>query len=646
MTQPQTQHELGESLEDTHQSPPPSSPTRGSLEDPPERMDDATSENMLQERKRQRMDSGKEVRYFAKGSRMSDDKIREHLNNILNEIDILQLDSGHVTSEMETSVEAQVELTKQVQHLSNIVTKQDKLIDNLSSKCTKLEKHSMQNNIVVYNALEHNNEDPQQAVHSALASKGVSNIKLDIERAHRLGPKRSHGPRPLVARLHRQSQVSEVLKATRPLPGNRPQKGSIKFAPQTPEASRFERIKLAEYAYLEKQKDKKAEVEYRYDHIKVDGRVVKDNLVPPTAESILTRSITEDDRMGSAKFYTTEIKCEKASKFQILCSKIKTVEDAAKAYKAVHRYRSAASYTHLVSAYRTSTGEQGWADDNEHGMGKYIYGIMKEKGFNNAIVFLARDYGGYHLGPRRFTIVSELMKELREVIRIGVTKSPTEGDQSSTQDSANSPHGEHQDRGSQPGGPHHMEGNDQGTHPWVSSQERDLYEQPDSDTILQDCPAFDANFTICRPKLGNEGSSKPDFFNNTVPNQDDYAVGGDEDQSGNMVSSHQDGEQSNNPFKGFSNWRGGKKKGSGRKGRNTRRNIADTMGPKVDTGYSTEKPTMETNKSNSSSSSPLKPHVQVQLQLIPEEQNEDTNTDPNKDLPDPNKNGNDNRPPP
>jgi hypothetical protein len=191
-----------------------------------------------------------------------------------------------------------------------------------------------------------------------------------------------------------------------------------------------------------------------------------------------------------------------------------------------------------------------------------------------------------------------------------------------------------------------MEGNDQGTHPWVSSQERDLYEQPDSDIILQDCPAFDANFTICRPKLGNEGSSKPDFFNNTVPNQDDYAVGGDEDQSGNMVSSHQDGEQSNNPFKGFSNWRGGKKKGSGRKGRNTRRNIADTMGPKVDTGYSTEKPTMETNKSNSSSSSPLKPHVQVQLQLIPEEQNEDTNTDPNKDLPDPNKNGNDNRPPP
>ena len=101
----------------------------------------------------------------------------------------------------------------------------------------------------------------------------------------------------------------------------------------------------------------------------------------------------------------------------MFCTEIKSTEDAQKAYKSVQRFKIATMSTHLISAYKTSDNKQGWQDDGDHGMGRHLYNSMKDIGLNNAIIFLARDFGGIHLGQRRFQIIVEMVKEIRKVIR-------------------------------------------------------------------------------------------------------------------------------------------------------------------------------------------------------------------------------------
>ena len=116
-------------------------------------------------------------------------------------------------------------------------------------------------------------------------------------------------------------------------------------------------------------------------------------------------------------FYETELKCEQGSKFKLYATEIKNSTDAKLAYKSVHRFKLASISTHLISAYRTSENVQGWQDDGDHGMGRQLYNSMKDKGLNNTILFLARDFGGIHMGQRRFQVIGEMVKEVRQVIR-------------------------------------------------------------------------------------------------------------------------------------------------------------------------------------------------------------------------------------
>jgi hypothetical protein len=59
----------------------------------------------------------------------------------------------------------------------------------------------------------------------------------------------------------------------------------------------------------------------------------------------------------------------------------------------------------------------GWQDDGDHGLGKYLLRIMEEKSMSNAIVFITREYGGNHIGFRRFQIILQLFNQIvRQVL--------------------------------------------------------------------------------------------------------------------------------------------------------------------------------------------------------------------------------------
>ena len=162
------------------------------------------------------------------------ESIMSNLNKMGIEVDDIRAETGHVSSEVESLATGQAQMAKQIEFLTNIVIKQDKIIGNIQKGLVDQQRRSMKNNVVIYNVKEKDNEDCGKVALEAITAKGVK-VDYMIERAHRIGQKRSQGgnPRPLIVRMVRQDQAFKVLQAARPAKGHKPVKGEIKIMPQT-----------------------------------------------------------------------------------------------------------------------------------------------------------------------------------------------------------------------------------------------------------------------------------------------------------------------------------------------------------------------------------------------------------------------------
>ena len=82
--------------------------------------------------------------------------------------------------------------------------------------------------------------------------------------------------------------------------------------------------------------------------------------------------------------------------------------------------------THLTAAFRleNSVGPtgQGYIDDGEQGAGRSMLRKIKEKDLGNIAVFIARYYGGKHLGKRRFEIYEQLTEKAVQKCRAKIDR--------------------------------------------------------------------------------------------------------------------------------------------------------------------------------------------------------------------------------
>ena len=62
----------------------------------------------------------------------------------------------------------------------------------------------------------------------------------------------------------------------------------------------------------------------------------------------------------------------------------------------------------LAYAVKTYVGHH---DNGEHGAGSRMLNMLTQQGATNTAVFVTRDYGGIHLGQRRFLYIDKVTRE-------------------------------------------------------------------------------------------------------------------------------------------------------------------------------------------------------------------------------------------
>lgn len=73
------------------------------------------------------------------------------------------------------------------------------------------------------------------------------------------------------------------------------------------------------------------------------------------------------------------------------------------------------SYDHIMMVYRID-GSTGYQDDGEHASGIKIHAKLLEKKCQDIAVFVARDFGGIHMGPRRFDCIIAVAEKAIEAL--------------------------------------------------------------------------------------------------------------------------------------------------------------------------------------------------------------------------------------
>lgn len=306
------------------------------------------------------------------------------------------------------------DLLQHVRILTAVVMKQSKSLSLLKSEVLDLKQRSMKDNILVHNLLEKDNEVPETLIKGVLREMGVDDKYLNFDRVHRVGAPRvkrgakSPTPRPIVAKLCRFKDREYILQKTKK-PHSQRVKGAVFVTPQIPEELRESRAKIGVLADAYRKKDANTNIKVKNSKLYVNNNHIYDHISPPTTQEVLSIDEETQKQLMKIKLADTKVVTEQGSMFSAKAVKVKSLNDVRQAYLKVASDPSLARQSHIIMAYKR--GENfGYQDDGDFGLGRFTLGLLDEMKMSDIAVFIIRDFGGIHIGHKRFEIIADLVK--------------------------------------------------------------------------------------------------------------------------------------------------------------------------------------------------------------------------------------------
>lgn len=302
-------------------------------------------------------------------------------------------------------VQAQLEHQQQaIDMLVNHVTKQDQRISELTHKQNEMQARSMKRNILISGIPEHNKEDCAVLVDRFFTECLCISRRINIKIAHRIG---SGSNRPMVVKLKDGNDKQLIFQHTSKLKGT-----NYFVSEQLPEEIN-ENKKLHQRLRGQNKQlpaEQQLQVSVKKDKVFINNELFKPAISAPSALDWLTKSEEEKKSIKRAKITKGGTDTQSTSTFVSYAAEVRTVQEVQKAYDRVFTLEPRA--THIVCAYllpgQNFPMQQGCVDDREFGVSRQLLRKLQSGAHFHRAVFVARYYGGTHLGADRFRIYKDL----------------------------------------------------------------------------------------------------------------------------------------------------------------------------------------------------------------------------------------------
>lgn len=302
-------------------------------------------------------------------------------------------------------VQAQLDLQqKTIEMLVNHVTKQDERIGELTTKQNEMQARSMKRNILITGIQEQPNENCENLAAKFFSDNLGIRAPIVIKIAHRIG---IGNTRPMVIKLKDANDKQIIFQNTAKLKGT-----SYFVSEQLPEEM-TENKKLQQRLKGQNKQlpsDQQLQVNVKRDKVYINNELYKPAITAPDALRWLAKD--EDEKNTTKRTNVTKggTDSSTSSTFVSYAAVVKSTQDVQKAYDKVFTLEPRA--THIVCAYLLPglnfPMQQGGADDREFGASRQLLRKLQLGSYFHRAVFVARYYGGSHLGVERFRIYKEM----------------------------------------------------------------------------------------------------------------------------------------------------------------------------------------------------------------------------------------------
>ena len=155
-------------------------------------------------------------------------------------------------------------------------------------------------------------------------------------------------------------------------------------------------------------KRKKIKVEMRRGTLYLNGKLQKKYVNPPTVMEMMNIQQDTQERIDSLRFTQSPTIVDKNSSFTVFAVKVANTTEVKLAYKKAKQISPDAD--HIVMAYAVKQ-YSGYHDNGEHTAGKRLAAILMERNLKDTAIFVARIYGGQHIGPKRFLHIEKSARD-------------------------------------------------------------------------------------------------------------------------------------------------------------------------------------------------------------------------------------------
>ena len=146
----------------------------------------------------------------------------------------------------------------------------------------------------------------------------------------------------------------------------------------------------------------------------LNGEVYKKQVKVPKIKDILLMNRERELILNQIEMHKGKSRHRDGSAFQVYATEVSGIEQVQEAYFAVKKNHMTAS--HMMCGYRIFGSKfynlQDYLDDGEYGGGRVILNALKDIKVWNLAIFIVRYHNGPNLGNQRFTIMSDMAKQV------------------------------------------------------------------------------------------------------------------------------------------------------------------------------------------------------------------------------------------
>lgn len=342
-----------------------------------------------------------------------EDAVFQQDTGMLSQMETLVDNAKSVDSRIQSLAEENLQLRDELDIIKGIVHKIAKQCDSSSGKINQLVARSMEDNLVITGILD---DIPKKSVRKQLHRFFQEEMELrnvndaDLLKVYRMGPREDGRHRPILAQCT--PDLRRYLLRNAPILRDKLNANGSKYYvnQQLPESVAEQNREIRDIVKTKQRSEEalpqnaKSRILVRNSKVYINGQLIRKPVIPPTVKQLFPED--DDQKMiNSIKFRTFRSKPQSGSTFRVSIFQPDTIKQVRLAY--VKMFQNFPHADHIAMAAIVK-GEEVYNDDGEFGSGIRLLRCIRKSALDFVALFMVREFGGVHLGPRRFKIMMDL----------------------------------------------------------------------------------------------------------------------------------------------------------------------------------------------------------------------------------------------